>query len=43
MIETSTRAVLKLQAINQMVDGGLLENDKITHNPELSIGINLRF
>lgn len=43
MIETGKRAAFTLQAIDQMVDSGLLEKDKITHNPELSIGINLRF
>lgn len=43
MIEAGKNAALTLQAIDQMVDSGLLEKDKITHNPELSIGINLRF
>ena len=43
MIETGKRAALTLQAIDQIVDSGLLEKDKITHNPELSIGISLRF
>ena len=43
LLETGGRAVLRIQAIDQISDTELFVSDKITHNPELSLGAGLRF
>ncbi|MBL4607709.1 MAG: SH3 domain-containing protein [Pseudomonadales bacterium] len=43
LIETEGALAIKIQTIDQIVDDGLLENDGIAHNPELSVGAALRF